>query len=105
MPNKIVFESDSSQASERDSDSEPPEDQDDQQAFDNIVKTRSGRVSRPVHKYVTTHQSHLNTQATEHQEYTPENAKIIAMTMSAMSHQFIQTYSLGKGIKAFGEKG
>jgi hypothetical protein len=101
---EIVFETDSSQESDRESSSES-QDHPEEQQFDNIIKTRSGRVSRPVHKYVTTHQSHLITQAIEPEEYTPENARIIATTMVAMHHQFIQTFSLGKGIKAFGEKG
>ena len=73
--------------------------------FDHLIRTRSGRVLRPVHKYVTTHQAHLQTQAIEQTEYLIEMAKVIAQTISKMNYQFAQTYSLIKGIKAFGDKG
>jgi hypothetical protein len=53
---------------------------------------------------VTTHQGHLQTQATEPEEYLIKIGKIIAQTISAMNHQFAQTYSLIKNIKVFGKK-
>jgi Reverse transcriptase (RNA-dependent DNA polymerase) len=56
---------------------------------------------------VTSHwgQGHLQTQAFESEEYTLDNAKIIAMTINKVNHQFAQTYSLMRGIKTFGDKG
>jgi hypothetical protein len=76
-----------------------------EQLFDQIIKTRLGRVSRPVHKFVTQHQSHLQTQATDPQKYSNKTAKVIAMTINKLNHQFAQIYSLKKGIKEFGERG
>jgi hypothetical protein len=54
---------------------------------------------------VTTHQGHLQSQAIKPTEYLIETAKVIAQTISRMNFQFAQTYSLIKGIKAFGNKG
>jgi hypothetical protein len=62
-------------------------------------------VSRPVHKYVTTHQTHLQTQAIDPLEYLIDTAKVIAKTIIHMNQQFAQTFSLNKGIKEFGEQG
>jgi hypothetical protein len=60
-------------------------------------------------------QSHLQTQAHKREEYTPETARVIAATMCHINakfsgltdeqmHQFIQTYSLKKGLQKFGER-
>jgi hypothetical protein len=57
-----------------------------------------------VHKFVTHHHSHLQTQTTNPQEYLIETAKVIAKTINKLNHQFAQTYSLKKGIKEFGER-
>jgi hypothetical protein len=73
--------------------------------FDQLTRTRSGRVSRPVHKFVTQHHSHLQTQATVSQEYLVKTAKVIAKTINELNHQFAKTYSLKRGIKEFGERG
>jgi hypothetical protein len=54
---------------------------------------------------VTQHQSHLQTQATDPQEYSSETAKVMAKTINKLNHQFAQTYKLKKGIKEFGERG
>jgi hypothetical protein len=51
------------------------------------------------------HQSHLQTQSTESQQYSLDSAKVIANTITTINHQFAQTYSLMKGIKEFGDKG
>ena len=102
---EIVFEPDEEAT---DNEEDPEEDEEpDHPEFDRLIQTRSGQVSRPVHKYVTTHQGqgHLNTQATNAVEYSTESAKVIARTINAMNHQFAQTYSLTKGIKTFGKKG
>jgi hypothetical protein len=100
---EIVFETDEEATEEED----PEEEEEPEPEFDRLIRTRSGRVSRPVHKYVTSHQGqvHLNTQAADSIEYSIETAKVIALTIDAMNHQFAQTYSLTKGIKTFGEKG
>jgi hypothetical protein len=100
---EIVFETDEEATEEED----PEEEDEPEPEFDRLIRTRSGRVSRPVHKYVTSHQGqvHLNTQAADSIEYSIETAKVIALTIDAMNHQFAQTYSLTKGIKTFGEKG
>jgi hypothetical protein len=82
------------------------DDEPDDPEFDWLIQTRSGQVSRPVHKYVTSHQGqgHLSTQATHSVEYSIETAKVIAQTINTMNHQFAQTYSLTKSIKTFGKK-
>jgi hypothetical protein len=54
--------------------------------FDCLIRTKSGRVSRPVHKYVTTHQGHLQTQAIESTEYLIKTAKVIAQTILMMNY-------------------
>ena len=97
---EIVFESEEDEEDEEDNEDDDPED-------DGVLRTRSGRVSRPVHKYVSAlqGQGHLNTQAINRVEYSRENAKVIAWTIDRMNHQFVQTYSLTRGIKTFGEKG
>jgi hypothetical protein len=108
---KIIFEpdkeaTDNEEDPEEEKDSEE-DDEPDHPEFDRLIQTRSGQVSRPVHKYVTTHQGqgHLNTQTNDTVEYSTETAKVIARTINAMNHQFAQTYSLSKGIKTFGKKG
>jgi wyosine [tRNA(Phe)-imidazoG37] synthetase (radical SAM superfamily) len=88
---EIVFE-------EKDSKDIDPE----EEIFDEVKTTRSGRVSRLVHKYVTMHHAHLQTQAIDPQEYNIDTAKVIAQMINKMNIQFVQTYSLAKGIKAFG---
>ena len=87
------------------SETESDEEKSQQELFDKITRTRSGRVSRPVHKYVTTHHGHLITQATKPEVYSIETAKVIATTINKINYLFAQTYSLSKGIKEFGEKG
>jgi hypothetical protein len=76
-----------------------------EEIFDEVKTTRSGRVSRPVYKYVTMHHAHLQTQAIDLQEYNIDTAKVIVQTINKMNMQFAQTYSLAKGIKAFGADG
>ena len=78
----------------------------------NVRTTRSGRVSRPPSK-LTMVQHHLHTQAHCREEYTTDNAKVIAMTICYMNEKFIdkeafhfvQSYRLRKGLKKFGQKG
>jgi hypothetical protein len=76
-----------------------------EEIFNEVKTTRSGRASRQVHKYVTMHHAHLQTQAIDPQEYNINNAKVIAQTINKMNMQFAQTYSLAIGIKAFGADG
>jgi hypothetical protein len=73
--------------------------------FDRLTRTPSERVSRPVHKFVTQHHSHLQTQAANSQEYMVKTAKVIAKTIDKLNHQFAQTYSLKRDIKEFGKRG
>jgi hypothetical protein len=68
------------------------------------MRTRSRRILRPVHKYVTTHHNYLLTQAIAKQKYKIEMAKIIAWAITSMSYQIMQTFSLNKGIKEFVNK-
>ena len=47
-----------------------------------IIRTQSGRASKPVHKYVMTHhQTHLQSQAIENQKHSNKYAKVIAGTI------------------------
>ena len=58
-------------------------------------------------------QHHLHTQAHCQEEYTTDNAKVIAKTMCYMNEMcidkeafhFVQSYSLRKSIKKIGQKG
>ena len=76
-----------------------------------VKTTRSGSVSRPPTK-LTMAQHHVHTQAHSQEEYTTENAKLIAMTISYINEMsfnkktiyFVQSYSLTKGVKKFGQK-
>jgi hypothetical protein len=73
--------------------------------FDHLIRTRSGRVSRPLHKYVTTHQTYLQTQAVNPLEYLIDTAKVIAKIIIHINQQFSQTFSLNRGIKEFRKQG
>jgi hypothetical protein len=95
---EINFETNNNIKTEEESEPENP-------LFDCLISTRSGRVSRPVHKYVTTHQGHLQTQAIKSDKYLIETGKVITWIILTMNYQFAQTYSLIKGIKDFGNKG
>jgi hypothetical protein len=53
---EIEFETDNNLETGKEQEQEDP-------PFDCLIRTQSGRVSRPVHKYVTTHQSYLQSQA------------------------------------------
>ena len=82
----------------------------------NARVTRSGRVSRPP-ATLTLAQLHLYNQAhAAREENSVKSARIVAITMCHMNnmmlnpkgksaHQFVQSYSLMKGLKKFGEKG
>jgi hypothetical protein len=50
--------------------SKEEEEKEDEEPFNRLIQTRSGRVSQPVHKYVTMHQGHLQTQSISSTEYT-----------------------------------
>jgi hypothetical protein len=82
-----------------------------------IKVTRSGRVSRPPTKLTMAqpYNEFPNSKRVE-EEYTIENGRVIAQIMcyiNEMKHnpkrrdafQFIQTYSLVKGLKKFGDRG
>ena len=45
------------------------EDEPTEELFDHQIKTRSGRVSRPIFKYLIAHQGHVQTQAIKPQKY------------------------------------
>ena len=77
--------------------------------------TRSGRISKP-RDILTLYQSHLHTQAHEEVIYSNETARVIATTICHMNvslgsltneqaHQYVQSYSLRKGLQHFGENG
>ena len=59
------------------------------------------------HPKLNTAQHHLHAQAHSQEEFTPENVKVIAMTMCYIKEmninkeafQFVQSYSLTKGLK------
>ena len=104
---------------EAEADEEPnpsTEDEGEEEDPEEVKITRSGRVSRPPAK-LTLVQHHLHTQAYESpEEYSTESARVIAMTMCRMNDiylsphnkramQFVQSYSLMKGLKKFGQKG
>jgi len=122
-------ESEDKSESESDEDEEDSEDEDsnsdtvpnvndvDDKSQDstNVKVTRSGRVSRPPAKLNMVQPIKFNPVRIE-EEYTIEHGRIIAQLMcyiNEMKHnpkrqkafQFIQTYSLVKGLKKFGDRG
>jgi hypothetical protein len=79
------------------------------------ITTRTGRTVRPPNRLIQAHQ-YLNHENAMIEEYTEETAQVIATVMSHWNNQcqrlddkelmmFIQTYSLNKGLKKFGQKG
>ena len=72
--------------------------------------TRSGRVSKPPQK-LSLSQFNIPTQGYRQTEYTYNSAKVITALLNHLirksenNFQFIQTYSLSKGIKKFGKQG
>ena len=100
---------------EREVEAQPEPDQPNPSEDEGETVTRSGRVSRPPDIFVSYHQQ-LNMENATVEEYNAEYAQVIAKTMchyndkfSKMDdnevYNFIQTYSLNKGIKKFGESG
>lgn len=101
---------------EADEEPNPSTDDEEEDDPEEVRITRSGRVSRPPAK-LTLAQHHLHTQAHENREaYSMESARVIAMTMCRMNDvylnlhneketQFVQSFSLMKGLKKFGQKG
>jgi hypothetical protein len=89
---------------------------DDEDNPEELRVTRSGRVSRPPTK-LTLIQHQLFTQAHHtREEYSMESARVIAMAICRMNDmilnpqsdkewQFVQSYSLMKGLKKFGGEG
>ncbi|KAI2506113.1 Reverse transcriptase (RNA-dependent DNA polymerase) [Fragilaria crotonensis] len=83
---------------------------------ENVRVTRSGRTSRPPTK-LTLAQHHLHAQAHNVcEQYSIETARVIAVTMCHMAemlfnpqgktaYHFVQSYSLMRGLKKFGNKG
>jgi len=61
--------------------------------------TRSGHVSHIPARY-----QHLQAKAENTEEYTMDNARVLANTICHANYTFMQTYSLKAGIKKFGEK-
>jgi hypothetical protein len=73
--------------------------------------TRSGRVARPPDR-LNLYQHHLFTQGMQKTEYNVETAPVIAKTMHyfnnlvvSKNYAFLETFSLKKGFKQFGQKG
>ena len=116
----VVEEDDNSDSESGDDDPESEAEEanprTEQEETANVKVTRSGRTSKPPIK-LTLAQHHLHTQAHgERAEYSIATARVIAMTMCHMAeillnpkgktaHQFVQSYSLMKGLKKFGQKG
>jgi hypothetical protein len=111
---EIVFE----EEPEEEQQEEQTEDTPAEKAEDNPHYTiRSGRISRPPERLnVYQAQQHLETTDAPVKEYTRETAKVIANNIchwnnvcqhfgDKMLMMFIQTYSLNKGIKKFGQNG
>lgn len=111
-----VVEEDENMENESGEDPEPETEEANPRTDQNVRVTRSGRTSRPPTK-LTLAQHHLHTQAHDNcEEYSIETARVIAITMCHMAemlvnpkgktaHQFVQSYSLMKGLKKFGQKG
>ena len=79
------------------------------------VTTRSGREVKAPERRTFMHQSHLQTQTLKPLQYTADQSKVIAKHMcefnammlnpSHKHHSFMETFSLKKGLKKFGDKG
>jgi hypothetical protein len=80
----------------------------------NMTITHSGRISRAPQKLSLQQLTSPDTSIVE--EYTLENARVIAKVMSLMdigviettvktNHQFTQTFKLSRGTRKFGDKG
>jgi hypothetical protein len=89
------------------------DDEPDTEVNENVTITCSGKVSRAPQN-LSLQQLTSNPSITE--QYTLENARVIAKVMSLMNmgvnqttvkknYQFTQTFSLSRGMKKFGEKG
>jgi hypothetical protein len=109
---EIVFEGEEPPTEEETEDT-PAEEEEDPSKY----KTRSGLLSRPTpHMNMYQAQQHLSTEKATVEEYSQETAQVIATVMGHWNNicrqfdettlaMFIQTYSLNKGIKKFGQKG
>jgi hypothetical protein len=86
------------------------DDEDNDQATQTYKTTWSGRVSKPPVK-LSFSQYNIPTQGYQYIEYTYNSAKAFAVSLNHMMDdskqyfQFVQTYSLNKGIQRFGKKG
>jgi hypothetical protein len=100
-------EPDEASGHESENENEPVDDEEDNPSDDRVT-TRSGRVSRAPTKYTL---AHLEPKQQQVEEYTLDSARIIAEVMCQYNlkyekkHQFLQTFSLNKGLKVFGDKG
>jgi hypothetical protein len=109
---EAVFEAEEPPTEEETEDT-PAEEEEDPSKY----KTRSGCLSRPtppMNMYQA--QQHLSTENATVEEYSQDTAQVIATVMCHWNNvcrqfdetalaMFIQTYSLNKGIKKFGQKG
>ena len=128
-------DSEISEIEEDEEDSTPSEDEEQQEGDDTQQTTRPGRAIRPPGYHVeyqahiqmevkaNDYHCHLQSPAESSgriEEYSAETARVVAKVMCFMHealhvdttmskdtnmHQHVQTYSLAKGIKQFGERG
>jgi hypothetical protein len=110
---ETVFEAEEPPTEEATEDTQAEEEEEDQSKY----KTRSGRLSRPTPRMnMYQAQQHLSTEKATVEEYSQDTAQVIATVMCHWNNvcqqfnkttlaMFIQTYSLNKGIKKFGQKG
>ena len=100
---------------EEETEDTPAEEEEEQDPSE--YKTRSGRLSKPKARMnLYQEQQHLSHEKATVEEYSAETAQVIATVMCHWNNvcrefddttlaMFIQTYSLNKGIKKFGQKG
>jgi Reverse transcriptase (RNA-dependent DNA polymerase) len=117
--NNQVEENDHDDQSDNNSENEQGNDDDDESnpvgegdvETEIVATTMSGRAVRAPDR-LTFHQSHLQTQGHETTEYSIETAKVIANNMISFNamiiknkFSFVETYSLKRGLKHFGQRG
>ena len=104
-----------------DEDEDDDEDEVQATADQSTYRTKSGRVTHSVDQYEPSmkgqsyNQCHLHTQSNDQTEYDTEHARLIANVMTDMNerakcgnlteHSFVESFSLKKGLKKFGQQG
>jgi len=92
---------------ETETENPPPNDDEE----DSVYRTRAGRRVKPTKPF----QCHLHTQGHKTEEYSIESAKVITKVIGHYNavlldnthkhHSFVETFSLKRGIKVFGQRG